>query len=96
MGIGERWLRANFGAELCDHHTFVICSDGLTIHVDDAEIRDRVRAGLSQEACDNLVALALERGGADNVTVVVARYRPDGAPQGQPEITPAAPSEERG
>jgi protein phosphatase len=75
--------------------SFVICSDGLTIHVDDAEIRDRVRAGLSQEACDNLVALALERGGADNVTVVVARYRPDGAPQGQPEITHADP-EERG
>src|SRR5262245_34847023 len=28
MAIGERWLRANFSPELCDHHTFVICSDG--------------------------------------------------------------------
>jgi transketolase len=28
MGIAERWLRARFGPELCDHHTFVICSDG--------------------------------------------------------------------
>jgi transketolase len=28
MGIAERWLRANFGPELCDHHTYVICSDG--------------------------------------------------------------------
>ncbi|MCU1455524.1 MAG: transketolase [Acidimicrobiales bacterium] len=28
FGIAERWLRARFGAELCDHHTFVICSDG--------------------------------------------------------------------
>src|SRR5438874_2267753 len=28
MGIAERWLRARFGADLCDHHTFVICSDG--------------------------------------------------------------------
>jgi transketolase len=28
MGIGERWLRARFGAELFDHHTFVICGDG--------------------------------------------------------------------
>ena len=28
MGISERWLRARFGPELCDHHTFVICSDG--------------------------------------------------------------------
>ncbi|MHB8670608.1 MAG: transketolase [Acidimicrobiales bacterium] len=28
MGIAERWLRARFSPELCDHHTFVICSDG--------------------------------------------------------------------
>ncbi|MDR3650571.1 MAG: transketolase [Acidimicrobiales bacterium] len=28
MGIAERWLRARFGPELVDHHTFVICSDG--------------------------------------------------------------------
>ena len=28
MGLAERWLRARFGPEVCDHHTFVICSDG--------------------------------------------------------------------
>src|SRR5215471_3208167 len=28
LGIAERWLRAHFGAELCDHRTYVICSDG--------------------------------------------------------------------
>jgi len=28
MGIAERWLRARFGPEVCDHFTFVICSDG--------------------------------------------------------------------
>ena len=28
MGIAERWLRARFGPELIDHHTFVICGDG--------------------------------------------------------------------
>jgi transketolase len=28
MGIAERWLRARFGPDVCDHHTFVICSDG--------------------------------------------------------------------
>jgi transketolase len=28
MGIAERWLRARFGPDLVDHHTFVICSDG--------------------------------------------------------------------
>src|SRR5687768_10039385 len=28
MGIAERYLRARFGADVIDHHTFVICSDG--------------------------------------------------------------------
>jgi transketolase len=28
MGIAEAWLRARFGPELVDHHTYVICSDG--------------------------------------------------------------------
>jgi transketolase len=28
MGIAERWLRTNFGAEVCDHHTYVIAGDG--------------------------------------------------------------------
>ena len=28
MGIAERWLRAHFSAELCDHHTYVLAGDG--------------------------------------------------------------------
>jgi transketolase len=28
MGVAEEWLRATFGAELCNHHTFVVCGDG--------------------------------------------------------------------
>jgi len=28
MAMAEEHLRATFGAEVCDHHTFVICSDG--------------------------------------------------------------------
>jgi len=28
MAIAEEHIRASFGAEVCDHHTFVICSDG--------------------------------------------------------------------
>ncbi|MCE2531111.1 MAG: transketolase [Acidimicrobiia bacterium] len=28
MALTERWLRTRYGPELCDHHTFVICSDG--------------------------------------------------------------------
>src|ERR1700736_1528015 len=28
LGIAERMLRARFGSDVVDHHTFVICSDG--------------------------------------------------------------------
>ncbi|HEV3496846.1 MAG TPA: transketolase [Actinomycetes bacterium] len=28
LALAERWLRARFGPELCDHRTYVICSDG--------------------------------------------------------------------
>ena len=52
---------------------FVICSDGLTEHVSDDEIAKLVTTRPSQDACDHLVALSLERGGTDNVTVIVVR-----------------------
>jgi protein phosphatase len=57
--------------------SFVICSDGLTNHVREDEILRCVSGNLSQQACDALIALTLERGALDNVTVVVARYRPE-------------------
>jgi protein phosphatase len=57
--------------------SFVICSDGLTAHVEDAEILDHVSSLLPQEACDALVGLTLVRGGTDNVTVVIVRCRAD-------------------
>jgi len=56
---------------------FVVCSDGLTAHVEDPEILAGVAKTPCQEACDALVSLTLERGAADNVTVIVVRYRPD-------------------
>lgn len=28
MAAAERWTRARFGSDICDHHTFVICGDG--------------------------------------------------------------------
>jgi protein phosphatase len=58
---------------LLDGDAFVICSDGLTEHVSDSEIAKLVSTRPSQDACDHLVALSLERGGTDNVTVIVVR-----------------------
>ena len=59
--------------------SFVVCSDGLTKHVQEDEILRCVSANLSQQACDALIALTLERGALDNVTVVIAHYQPGSA-----------------
>ena len=59
--------------ELRDRDCFVLCSDGLTGLVHDDEIRDLVLAsGRPEVATKQLIDLANERGGKDNITVVVA------------------------
>ena len=58
---------------------FVICSDGLTVHVEDQEILALASEHRPQQACDLLVALTLERGAIDNVTVVAVRFDPAAA-----------------
>jgi protein phosphatase len=55
----------------------VLCSDGLTRHVEPAEIASTVAANAQtlDAAADALVALANSRGGEDNVTVVLYAAR---------------------
>jgi serine/threonine protein phosphatase PrpC len=55
----------------------LLCSDGLTRHVSDQRIAQRLReTRSSQEACEALLADALEGGGTDNITIVVRRAVP--------------------
>jgi serine/threonine protein phosphatase PrpC len=58
--------------ELRDRDCLLLCSDGLTGHVSDEEIRDVVTTRRPADAARVLVDLANERGGKDNITVVVA------------------------
>jgi len=52
----------------------LFCSDGLTKHVNDAEIAEHfAKMTSSEQVSRDLLNLALERGGTDNVTIVVAR-----------------------
>lgn len=61
----------------------LLCTDGLTKHVTDAEIAAHMsRHAPTQSTCKALVDLALSRGGTDNVTVVMGRTRQGDDEQG--------------
>ena len=74
--------------EIAGDDIFVLCSDGLTEHVQDDEILDAVGDAGAQEACDALLALTLQRGARDNVTVIIVRYNADdtGSTQWMPNM----------
>jgi protein phosphatase len=61
------------GVELEAGDRLVICCDGLSNLVEDAEILEIVEASELDAAPGRLVALANDRGGDDNITVVVIR-----------------------
>ena len=53
---------------------YVLCSDGLSGMIEDAEILEIVsRAPNIEEACRKLIAVANEHGGEDNITAVLVR-----------------------
>jgi protein phosphatase len=70
--------------------TFVICSDGLTKHLSDEEILQHVTDRNARAACGEMLALALERGGLDNVTIVVVRLLPPVCLSREPTNSPVA------
>jgi serine/threonine protein phosphatase PrpC len=69
----ERDVKVDVGAvPLKRGDQFVLCSDGLTGHVDDEEILQIVSAEDRRRSPSVLIRLANERGGEDNSTVVLA------------------------
>jgi PPM family protein phosphatase len=60
---------------LADDDRVLVCTDGLTDMVPDRDITEILRqTERSDDACSALVQRALDAGGRDNVTVVLARY----------------------
>jgi serine/threonine protein phosphatase PrpC len=72
----EREVQVDLVAlELAAADVLVVCCDGLTNLVDDAEILRTVQESPLAGAPARLVALANARGGDDNITVIVIRAR---------------------
>jgi protein phosphatase len=62
--------------ELRSGDRFLLCTDGLSSAVPDELIQDALRASNDpEEAADHLVALAIDHGGPDNITVIVIDVR---------------------
>jgi protein phosphatase len=59
--------------EVADGDIFLLCSDGLSNEVDDADMLAVLSTAAYGDAPDLLVNLALQRGGRDNITAVVVR-----------------------
>ncbi len=56
------------------HSVGLLCSDGLTKHVSDEQIGERLRTMKSaKQVCEDLLQDALDGGGSDNITIVVGR-----------------------
>lgn len=57
--------------------THLLCTDGLTKHVSDERIAERLgNMKSAQHACEELLQDALDGGGTDNITIVVGRPVP--------------------
>ncbi|SFU19899.1 protein phosphatase [Paraburkholderia aspalathi] len=57
--------------EVADGDVFLLCSDGLSNEISDEEILGVLTTVTCERASDELVDLAIARGGRDNVTAVV-------------------------
>jgi len=83
----DHQARANQGTILKAGDVIMLCSDGLTDLVNDSEMLDMLQGRTLKQAAKGLIDLANERGGHDNITVVMlgvpgwdAQHRPDWKP----------------
>ncbi|HEY4734066.1 MAG: PP2C family protein-serine/threonine phosphatase [Gemmatimonadaceae bacterium] len=58
----------------CWENVHLLCTDGLSKHVSDDRIRERLSTMTSaRQVCEDLLQDALDGGGTDNITVIVGR-----------------------
>ena len=56
------------------NYVHLLCSDGLTKHVSDERIAERLRSMTSaKQVCEGLLQDALDDGGSDNISIIVVR-----------------------
>jgi serine/threonine protein phosphatase PrpC len=77
LGVGEEVeIDIRGPLDLQEGDTFILCSDGLHGVVKEEELKEVAKLPID-EAADQFIKRALERGAPDNVTVIVARVERD-------------------
>jgi PPM family protein phosphatase len=76
LGGDARAVRSEvYHLRLQDGDALLLCTDGLSDLIGNHEIAPVLdECGTAQDACDRLVRMALDRGGKDNITVVLGRF----------------------
>ncbi|GAY72931.1 Stp1/IreP family PP2C-type Ser/Thr phosphatase [Lentilactobacillus kosonis] len=79
LGINDASTADYMGFQLQDQDQILLCSDGLTNMVDDQTIAEVLGEPLSvKEKCEKLITLANDKGGLDNITVLIMNYESAG------------------
>lgn len=71
VGVEKTVLTDTFILDYKDKISLLLCSDGLSGYCDDDEIYDVIVNSNFDDVADELIKLALKKGGRDNVTVAV-------------------------
>lgn len=88
VGASRRLLVDEVRGALRDGDTVLLCSDGLNLEVEDAEMAAVLDDYDCDEASQELLDITLERGARDNVTLAVIRFEETtGAPAKPIDIT---------
>ncbi len=71
LGVSKNIEAEYTNIELEDTDVLMLCTDGLINHINEDEFIDLLVENELQITCDKLVKLALDRGGKDNITLVL-------------------------
>lgn len=81
-----------YNGELQSGDTLLLCSDGLSEHVGEADMLEVLGRQPPQEAVPRLIAMANKRGGSDNISVLVVQAVPPAGVATTKPAMPAAPA----
>jgi serine/threonine protein phosphatase PrpC len=74
VGASKRLIVDEARGALRDRDTVILCSDGLTLEVEDGEIATVAESYDCDDASQELLDITLERGARDNVTLALIKF----------------------